>query len=481
MKKAIFLTLISAVLASCAIESTGPESGDSVSREVDIKLSTGNAAMTRAVLDETINTVEVLVFDGRGVDPDDATFQYSRYAWERSGGVYNTTLMVGTGLDIYFAINAGEIIANAALVKDVTKWKDVRTMLVMDGGPDAMMANNLPMWGYKHDVTLSDVDNNNLNVQLMRSVAGASVEVTTTNFALEKAYVAYGIDKGYLAFDHANTQMVENVPRIKTPTVPAGAGTVETGTWSVPHTQNKVENSIYLYENDFSSDATGTVAQNHTKIILSGRYNNGQTTYYPLSLRNAQTGKKVVVARNRKYSIKVTKVNGDGYNSLEDAEKGEDLNINYEVIEWDNDWDDDDILVDGVRYISLSPGRNSGRPRQAVMFRNAGSTDEIKLETNIPLDQITLSLIGAPDTATGPDAVVESDRYRVKLVEERNTSGIHYCRLVFTALQDYTIDENTWLTFTAGRIQSSISVSQRNANPDEDWIEGGDNQETLGR
>lgn len=480
MKKTIFLTLISAVLVSCAIETTGPGKSDSVSREVDIKLSTGSATATRAVVDETINTVEVLVFDGRGVDPDDAVYQYNRYAWRRSEDIYNTTLMIGTELDIYFAVNAGDLIDNSALVKGETKWKDVRKMLVMNGGPDAIMATDLPMWGYKHNVTLTDTDTNNLDVQLMRSVAGVSIDVPADDFALEKAYVAYGMNKGYLAFDHANARMVDDVLRIIDPTVPTGAGMVATGTWSVPPTLNKVEDAIYLYENDYSSEVSGTVSQSHTKIILAGSYKTGRTTYYPLSLRNAQTGKKVVVARNRKYTVRVTKVNGEGYPTLEDAEKGEDLNVNYEVIEWDNDWRDDNILVDGVHYIALSRDRNFDLERQAIMYRNAGSTDEMNFKTNIPLDQITLSLAGEPDTATGVGAEVSDSRFRVKLVEDKSANGVHYCRLIFTAMADYTTDGASFLTFSAGRIESSIEISQRDVNPDEDWGDGGENGTVLG-
>lgn len=495
MKKILLLLPVLASLGACQV--TTPEPGSS-SREVEIRLSTAKGLTRADETDETIKTVDILVFDSKDKDPEDAVFLYSRYAWLKSGDVYNAVLKVGEELDVYFAINARETITAADLkAEDNLSWSDVREKLLLTNtaADPVALADGLPMWGYRHNITLQDgVMNRFGTVKLLRAIASTDVKISDDNFTLHAGHIVFASTQGYLPFtvDAANMDFGEHVGvdlenpqvdfKLKSPEIPTGTTTTVDFRYEVPvdaAEPDEIKNVLYFFENE---GPVGTNGKRNTKLIVEGVWDNPATTevetavtYYPLSFRDksAEEGEndRLTVIRNRKFSISITKVNGAGYPTLDEAKEGEDMNLSYEVIPWD-DWTDG-AMVSGSEYIFLANDRNYGLQKTALLYRNATSTDVISFTTNIPLANFDLKL-------TNGGVVVEPDRvanecYAIRVVQDSvDADGRISGHFEFTAKKDYVNAETNpvaMLTVNAGQIEFQIHVSQQDASPD-DWNGG---------
>ena len=526
MKK--ILLIISALTLTVACQKETPVNGD---RSVQIRLSTGGSIGTRApepeYSDVSIKTVDILVFNNSSTKDDhsDATYLYSRYAWQKSGDIYSTTLKEGTDLDLYFAINARSVVNGAALTEGTT-WADVQKKLVMSG-PINRSANGLPMWGYRYNESISSnaAANNFGIIKVLRSIASADIYMTATNFTLEAGSAEFAANQGYLAFivgdnvDYDDDELLSNYGKpqydyyLKSPLIPVANttnGTPATTTTgqvlysTVAADNNNILNQLYFYENDGpDSETSPTNGRTYTKIVLAGKYDptptdntdnaDLKTTYYPLAFRDTKidegtsSNDRVPIIRNRKFEFRITNVNGPGYKNIDDARAGNDLNMTYDVIEWDT-WTDVTIVVgaDG-KYLSIAPSRNEGLVQQASLYRNATSTDEFTFTTDIDIDKFELALSesGAKIALTDDEkdagyiAKIANAYYEVVLIQTTKPakSGDKYQgKFLVTAKQNYDPardPDSSTLTVTAGLVELSLEIFQRNASL-EDWIDGGD-------
>ena len=437
--------------------------------EVDLRFSTSEV-MTRSgeVSERAINTVDVLVFGGTP-----KTFMYHRYAWQKSGNLYSATLKIGTDQDLYFAINARSVIDAAALTEGMS-WSEAQAALVMEN-PEAFNLtttnNGLPMWGFALNRTISDAPSNssvnNLGtIKLLRSVAAVEINVEDDNFTLKEGSIAYGADKGLLAFNPTNISTPDVQGNFRTNNLEIPTEMTPAKTWyRTPQTgSNELKHVFYMYENNNLSK--------HTKVILEGKWSGSSkgNTFYPLSLRNQETNDKLPVKRNNKFIIIVTKVNGDGYATWEEARDAEEVNMDYDVIVWDESHDES-IIIDGSQYIMMQRSANDNSVgRTATLYRATGSADSIAFNTNIPLETFEMQLDnggGFPDLSD--KTLIENARFRAEI---KTVDGINYFK--FNALQNYGVTNNpSTLTVTTGRIKFEITINQINFDPN-DWIDGGE-------
>ena len=526
MKK--FFILISALSVFAACQKEVSRDGTS---PVQIRIVTGstvNGAKTRAnnYAEDAVVKVDVLVFKQSTTgDPHlDAELVESKYAFKKSSGdnIYNATLKSGTDLDLYFAINAQQIIENADLeIGD--KWRDVQKRLIMS---PADMINRpeygLPMWGYRYGETINQngSGNNFGTVYLSRAVASADVDITATNFTLLEGSVEYVTNKGYLAYlvangnfrvdDDEEEELDLDKPQMPywliKPQIPTDAVTgTGTGNYRVAYTLNtdssstsydgnKIVSRLYFFENDGPAiEPAPANGRDYTKVILKGIWddpdvvNDTKVTYYPLAFRdrdeNSQMiNERVAIIRNRKFQFSISKVNGHGYDNIEDAKKGTDLNMKYEVIPWDI-WDDTNIVVGSdSRWISFSPSRNKTEVKQASLYRNKTSTDEISFTTNYDPEDFAMALsddgesvaLTAAEEAAGIIAKVRNEFYEITLVSlGTNADGDAIGKFIFTAREDYSSDNvESTLTITNGYVKFLLKVDQENSSR-EDWTDGG--------
>ena len=445
-------------------------------REVEITVSAAISTRGEIAAESTINTLDLLVFERQVAgsvvgDAADAEFLYSRYAWLQSGNVYRAILQLGEHVDIYFAVNARDLLNDLIAADEITEgmtWSAVCQKLVMTD-PDQISptVGGLPMWGNLFDKTIEDKPLNIMGeVKLLRSVASTDVSVTATNFTLSKGYLVFAADKGLLAFSASNMSAPDvNGDFYSTgPEVPSGMAADQEWAYTVGSGVNTIDNFFYMYENDAPDDD-----RRYTKIVLEGKWSSSQKadpTFYPLAFRKQSDNTKLQATRNNKYIIVVTGVNGDGYDTLEEAKDADDVNMEYDVIPWNMN-EDDDIYIDGSKYLSLGG-------KSATLYRNQGNTYFISVTTNYDADDIMMKFAEAD---AGENPLLENDRFKIELKEVGGQLGF-----LFTAKQNYSDgaadDKEATMIVTVGRIKFTISMEQTDGHPN-DWIDGGNQGEDL--
>lgn len=458
------------VFATISFLGCGKDASDAIlsTGEADVEMRFLNLTQTRAPIDSenTIHTVDLLIFDPSGGSENNAVFQYSRYAWLKSGSIYRAVLKEGTGLNIYVAINARALIdnMNSGMASGTTyTYADVKEMLVMSGPDNINLTDGLPMWGMVLDCTIEGVVSNSLGtVRLLRSAASTDITISADNFTLGKGHIVYGADKGYLPYSSSNTTTPDTNSDFQTSLAEAPAGMLTNKTWyaSPASGENEICNVFYLYEND----ADGTESKKQTKVILEGKWSESTKTdhtFYPLAFRDPDTDDKLEVKRNTKYIFNITHVNGDGYDSFDEAIVAEDVNMDYDVIEW-NQYDDGEIIIDGPNHFSMPS-------KKAILAPQLGATAELAFTTNYALSDILMKFAAAN---TGVANVIDThNRFKVEVVTRNNSDGTSYTCFAITTKQRYgTSDNPAALIVTVGRLEFTIEIEQKQVA----WEAGGD-------
>lgn len=427
-------------------------------------LSTLSAAtMAEINAENAIKTVDILVFDGSGGVAEDAVFLYSRYALNLSGNTYKATLREGAGLDVYFAINTRQFVDYNEIVAGMT-WREAREKMIMKNPEKLNLeSDGLPMWGYKRGYTVSASSVNNMGtIKLLRAMASTDIQVNPSNFNLEKGYIVYGANSGYLPFSPANLSAINGNGdfNVIAPEAPASMSATTDWSYEVTNGSNAIMNVFYMYENTAPNDG-----HRHTKIVLEGRWG-GSTkagnTFYPIAFHSSSTNEVLPVTRNHKYTVIVTNVNGDGYDDLESAKESEDVNMDYEIIEWNQNIDGE-IHIDGPYYFALSA-------RNATLYRPSGSTTELIFSTNVNMNDILMRYGSADNWVSG--SIDTHPRFAVEVVTATNNDGSQYNAFRITAKQEYGTDNNpATLMVKVGRIAFNITMKQVNDSPN-DWDYG---------
>lgn len=440
-------------------------------QDVDMSLAALQQQRVEATSEEmAIKTVDLLVFNGADVDTGNAVFMYSRYAWNRSGTTYRATLRIGANLDIYVAINVRTLIESGVLSEGMT-WNEVREVLIMYS-PDQIdiSDNGLPMWGYKLDYTVADNANNNMGtIKLLRSVASADIQVTASNFTLVRGYIVNGADRGYLPFSLDNISTADSNGDFSalSPEVPAAMTTTTDWSYTVTDDSNAIVNRFYMFDNDAPDND-----RSYTKVVLEGYWSgssNTATTFYPLAFREAGTSNLLQVTRNNKYTLIITNVNGDGFGSLAEAKEAEDVNMDYDVIDWDENYDGE-IIIDGTSFFAITS-------KTVTLYRPIGSSADVGFSTNVPLDNILMSY---SESETGVSGTIDTHpRFTVEIVTVTEDDGSRYNAFRVTAKEEYGADDNPAVLYvTAGRIRFTLTMTQVDESPD-DWDYGNNYDKEL--
>jgi hypothetical protein len=438
--------------------------------------------------ERAIHTLDLLVFQRQGVggsgSADDARFVEKRYA--RKVGTtskYRSFIRIGDHLDIYFVANAKSLVdgleANGELVAGTTTCAQVRQKLTLVNPADLaanLATKGLPMWGYLYNLTIADQVYTNLGtIVLLRSVASTDITVSAANFTLQKGHVVFSADRGYLPFSPANLDATYNVIN---PEIPAGMTANVDLTYTIaspPASPQEIKSRFYMYEND-APVVTGT-GRHSTKVVIEGLYTgsggSGKATFYPLVFRDAND-QKLQVKRNWKYVLVVTGVNGDGYPTLDAAKEGEDMNMDYKVIQWNGN-EDDNIQIIGSKYIA-------NYARAVEVHRKADSEKKFVMRTNFTLDDFKLELDNGgffPDPNNRTET--KNNRFKVKITAGTNPEEIVF---TITARLDYdpaATDNPSILKVTVGGIlEFKTTITQTNETP-VDWIDGGNQDTGLGK
>ncbi|MDR0893181.1 MAG: hypothetical protein LBN24_11305 [Mediterranea sp.] len=480
-----YITLILTCLALCHActdkEGEGRTSVGGQECEVSLQLippfQTGvntRAPLTAQEAEAAIHNVYLLVFDGKGKDTSKATFAYWRKAWNRGtaaavANTYQSTLLAAEDIDIYIAVNIEETLLSS--LKEDETWENLQQVLQLQTKPanigQELSNNGLPMWGALLDRTIKPGDTfiQYSKVKLLRSVAAVNVGITAQDFVLKKGHIASAAQTGYLSYNPANGTEDSNGNLLFTkPNMPA---TVAYADYSYPLAQGEtgIQNKFYLYEN--------TVGAQETKLILEGSYKGGTSTFYPLAFhKTSDRVNKTPILRNTKFNIIITNVNGDGYSSLEDAKKGEEVNMEYKVVEWNEQTDD--IFMDGSQYFSIDNRRD-----KVLMPRDKGAIRRLRFTTSYDLNDIQMQLKGGM-AGSQKDEVTEHTRFDLQRVVENDPLGSpsNYFKVINKLDYDAKANDLTAIfEVSVGRLKFTITVTQTEQS-DSGWDEGYDvNQE----
>lgn len=118
-------------------------------------------------------------------------------------------------------------------------------------------------------------------------------------------------------------------------------------------------------------------------LVIGGDYNkSGKETYYRVDFIRRETKspkdeitEQLDILRNYRYRFNITKVAGPGTDTPEEALKTEPVNINWDVLVWD-DADIDKIVYDGQYYLSVS--------KDKFHFGKDATSESYKIRTNWP-------------------------------------------------------------------------------------------------
>jgi len=405
----------------------------------------------------------------------DGKYLYTRPAYKSSYAKFRSILKIDSDVTICFFANCRDLLAEYAdIFREGEEWEDIYPNLI-DNHPDRLTNNAgyLPMWGQLETVTVADQKVNDLGtVTLLRSVAAAEVLFTLQNneFVLKEGYVYYAADQGYIVPSGGN--LVKENGELTGVLLPECPSAMQTGLrLEVKNLQkNSIQQSFYFYDNDVVS--TGEIKRRQTRLVVGG-YFNGETkmTYYPLDFK--YEGSIVKPIRNQKYRIIVTAVNSEGWESPGEAAEAAAVNMDYDVIPWD-EYTDDHIGIDGTDYLSL-------QKKTVELFREAGSAVQIYMHTTYESTKLNLDFVESYNGTVQREAgKIWNDRFEVEVVTDAQgeVSG-----LLFTALENYNpsdvLSNKQTLKLTAGRIRFDITITQLNYNSN-DWNDGGDEERVLG-
>ncbi len=137
--------------------------------------------------------------------------------------------------------------------------------------------------------------------------------------------------------------------------------------------------NIYIPEIENKDKAKGE----RICLVIGGDYNkSGKVTYYRVDFIKRETKspndiitKQLDILRNYRYRFNITKVAGPGTDTPEEALTTEPVNINWDVLVWD-DADIDKIVYDGQYYLSVS--------KDKFHFGKDATSESYTIRTNWP-------------------------------------------------------------------------------------------------
>ena len=137
--------------------------------------------------------------------------------------------------------------------------------------------------------------------------------------------------------------------------------------------------NIYIPEIENKDKAKGE----RICLVIGGDYNkSGKETYYRVDFIKRETKspndiitKQLDILRNYRYRFNITKVAGPGTDTPEEALTTEPVNINWDVLVWD-DADIDKIVYDGQYYLSVS--------KDKFHFGRDAASESYTIRTNWP-------------------------------------------------------------------------------------------------
>lgn len=217
--------------------------------------------------------------------------------------------------------------------------------------------------------------------------------------------------------------------------------------------------NIYIPEIENKDKAKGE----RICLVIGGDYNkSGKETYYRVDFIKRETKspkdeitEQLDILRNYRYRFNITKVAGPGTDTPEEALTMEPVNINWDVLVWD-DADIDKIVYDGQYYLSVS--------KDKFHFGKDATSESYTIRTNWPDGYQIVDANGkewpkaAPAAGTqGPWAYFTEPAGQIFEKDKDMTSTVNVLENTTNAVRTITTKE---LFVKAGRIKWPLQITQ---------------------
>ncbi|MCD8185910.1 MAG: hypothetical protein LUD68_05490, partial [Rikenellaceae bacterium] len=373
MKKIPFiiqLILLSALWSGCVKDSFRallPEEG-TARLHFRVKIpSTGSSSLSRAVQEEGLNQVSLLVLENTGNG-----FQY-QYAVSGYSIQESTTadyeflariLLSANPLRIYLVANVSGATDPLTLGMSEEEVKEALTEDFTASG----FSGFLPMSGVLDFPDGISGDATAPVTSLIRSVARVDVINSAGNFTLTSVRVYRAMDLLQVIPDRTTDHTVTAV------SVPAGA-LPQIDTVPVEAEDNSVQASVYIPESDITPSSDRLLGS--TAVVIGGIYEgSGVTTYYRLDFVPDDDRQDLFgqVLRNHLYRFHITEVQVPGWSTDDEAAVNPSSQIQAEIVVWNEE--DLYMVFDGIDHFGVSR-------RTVRLGYSAGASAEVSVDTSL--------------------------------------------------------------------------------------------------
>lgn len=515
LKRLSVLPLSALIAASCTSDHkavTPVPHGDDATVTLALNVPGGSSPSTRGLSDDdetNVETVDMLLFRKDG---------NNRLYWGRVLGVsldnapgstktFKAVIPVQDykNYDITVIANGRDMILSAGLLQGDEKSAALNKLVKTVPADQKWNSNMIPMWGEALDVNVNE--NTSLSgdnaVRMTRMIARIDIKLTKTaatgdhsrsvgrnysedtgsdyagaggnaNFELVSARLYNHSTRGTLVPDLANGWENCDSPHATSPNRPAGGygqALFSEGHQPLVYTANDQHPSaanlpdslmrvIYTLE---APKGSGATLETNTCLVIGGRYR-GDTkeTFYRIDFaqKNTITHKYeyLDVLRNFRYIISITRISGAGFVTPEEAFSSHPVNIEADVIDWD-EWEIGDIIFDGQSYLGVSPTVFS-------FYRDATEGNKITIATDVrtgwKIDGVTDSNQSGAGNAV--DWIYDFDGSFSSPGSKDN--------LTFKVKENETgTDRCAWIHIKAARLNFAVKVTQGvEPDPRNYWI-----------
>lgn len=216
----------------------------------------------------------------------------------------------------------------------------------------------IPMWGETPNSIIIQDNTTITDLKLLRMVAKINVKIdpsiSENSFALSSVSLYNYYSAGRIVPDAVNL-VTGSSSTVEKPTV---IGTTTKGPidyeGSSIVTNNSIINNIYTFESVVPKTSSEVNLSKVTTLVLGGKYNGStEVSYYRVDIVSGKT--YLDILRNHLYTINITKVKSAGYRTKEDAFNSRPINIEAEVVVWD-EAAIGNIEFDGQFMLAVSQG-----------------------------------------------------------------------------------------------------------------------------
>jgi len=478
--KGLICALFLPILFSCVTDSWTDELTASVGSQesmvtIVIQSSGTGGSATRAITeaDETdVQEIDVLVFgttaDGGMYESTVMSDEIETHPSDSRLKTFMIRLKQGDW-DLVILANARDILSGIT-PDGLTKSQLLAQLEASQSAADKWSTDPFtpfPMWGDVGEIQISDDTylTGNDRVRLVRMVSRVDVRIVddaATNFLLTRVDVYNYNTAGTLV--PATADWDQTTYQASAPNVPSSATTVQ-GPLVYDGTaiaDNACVREIYLFEVENHSDSDHEVQKGLLQracIVIGGIWdangdgdftNDGDPTYYRVDYVYTQDDVKsyLDLIRNHHYAFRVTKISGYGYDDSETAFKSAPVNIESEVVPW-NEADMTDVYDDGQYFFSTSAN--------PLLLQGMAGIATLKIMTDCPDWKYVLSADADPDAAAVapgwitvtsghlPDTEYTTSAEDITFAVERNATGVA---------------REAYMHFRAGRFVITVTIRQ---------------------